>query len=98
MKIKNNLAKKISFKYWVNGFPKSIFINAYSEIEIPEITDSNQINWNSHEDALKKVQGKIGKIFKRGNAISIIQNSSSESTDENLESTDDGHIEPPDGG
>jgi len=72
MILRNNSPKKRKIHYKIDGVPKSIFIGAGNSLYLPEITSKEQINLNSHEEAISHYFEKFGINF--NTQIEIITN------------------------
>jgi len=60
MRITNNTPKKKRVHYNINGVPKFVDISPFSYNEIIEIINEDQLNLNSHDEAVKNYEEKFG--------------------------------------
>ena len=78
MILQNNGPKAIWAFYKINGVPFKKKLSPYSQLDISEITDASQINFNSHDEAKRNIEMNLGKTFVTdieiidSNTISII--------------------------
>lgn len=65
MILRNNHAKAKWFHYEINGVKKKVLIQGHTELEIPEIRYTDEINFSSIDESVQKAIDN-GKNFKNG--------------------------------
>ena len=63
MRINNTSNRGRFYHYEINGIKKKIFIAGHSFVEIPEVSNVYQMNFNAHEEALMHVEDRFGYDF-----------------------------------
>jgi hypothetical protein len=61
MIIKNNFPHALFFRYKLNGKIEKFLINAYSSIDIPNLTDKNQVVSNTYQRRLRHIEEETNK-------------------------------------
>jgi hypothetical protein len=63
MIIKNNKSEGLYFRYKLNGVIKKFYIAGYTEVDIPDLTDINQIVSNTYQRRLRHIEERFDKNF-----------------------------------
>ena len=71
MKIENNSNKAKWIHYKINGIPKKRFLNAHTSYDENEIDDFNQLNLNSRDETLYRIEERMGRKAIQKYTISV---------------------------
>lgn len=63
MIIKNNKPEGLYFRYKLNGVIEKFYIAGYAEVDIPNLTDVNQIVSNTYQRRLRHIEERFDKNF-----------------------------------
>jgi hypothetical protein len=63
MIIKNNKPEGLYFRYKLNGVIEKLYIAGYAEVDIPNLTDVNQIVSNTYQRRLRHIEERFDKNF-----------------------------------